>query len=268
PDLISFPMFASFDDQGRLFVFESTGVNTMGTEKMLAEPSYHIRLLEDTDGDGEFDKSTIYVDKVPLPMGGTFYQGSLYAAAPPNLMRYTDTDNDGKADKQEVILNGWVLNANAATLHGPFMGPDGWLYLCDARRGFDIKTKEGVQLKGKSARIWRCRPDGTGLEAMSGGGFDNTIEMVFMPGGETIGTMTYFTDPQNGQRDARMHWVEGGVYPKYNSVIDEDQLKLTGDLMPVMTRLPRRAHSRLLRYRGDGLGEDYDGNLFSAVFNP
>ncbi len=266
-DLISFPMFASFDDQGRLFVFESTGVNTMGTEKMLAEPSYHIRLLEDTDADGKFDKSSIYVDKVPLPMGGAFYQGSLYAAAPPNLMRYTDTDNDGKADKEEVILNGWVLNANAATLHGPFMGPDGWLYLCDARRGFDIKSKEGAQLKGKSARIWRCRPDGTGLEAMSGVGFDNTIEMVFMPGGETIGTMTYFTDPQNGQRDALMHWVEGGVYPKYNSVIDEDQLKLTGDLMPVMTKLPRIAHSGLLRYRGDGLGEGYDGNLFSAVFN-
>ncbi len=267
PDLISFPMFASFDDQGRLFVFESTGVNTMGTEKMLAEPSYHIRLLEDSDGDGKFDKSSIYVDSIPLPMGGTFYQGSLYAAAPPNLMRYTDTDNDGKADKKEVILNGWVLNANAATLHGPFMGPDGWLYLCDARRSFDIKTKEGTQLKGKGARIWRCRPDGTGLESVAGGGFDNTIEMVFMPGGETIGTMTYFTDPQNGQRDALMHWVEGGVYPKYNSVIDEDQLKLTGELMPVMTKLPRIAHSGLLRYRGDGLGQDYDGDLFSAVFN-
>lgn len=267
PDLISFPMFASFDDQGRLFVFESTGVSTMGTEKMLAEPSYHIRLLEDSDGDGKFDKSTIYVDSIPLPMGGTFYQGSLYAAAPPNLMRYTDTDNDGIADKKDVILNGWVLNANAATLHGPFMGPDGWLYLCDARRGFDITTKEGAQLKGKGARIWRCRPDGTGLESVAGGGFDNTIEMVFMPGGETIGTMTYFTDPQNGQRDALMHWVEGGVYPKYNCVIDEDQLKLTGDLMPVMTKLPRIAHSGLLRYRGEGLGKEYNGNLFSAVFN-
>ena len=266
-DLIAFPMFASFDNQGRLFVFESTGVNTMGTEKMLAEPSYHIRLLEDLDGDGKFDKSSIYVDSIPLPMGGTFYQGSLYAAAPPHLMRYTDTDNDGKADKKEVILDGWVLNANAATLHGPFMGPDGWLYLCDARRSFDIKTKEGTQLQGKGARIWRCRPDGTGLESLAGGGFDNTIEMVFMPAGETIGTMTYFTDPQNGQRDALMHWVEGGVYPKYNSVIDEDQLKLTGELMPVMTKLPRIAHSGLLRYRGDGLGADYDGDLFSAVFN-
>lgn len=266
-DHLSFPMFASFDDRGRLFVFESTDVNTMGTEKMLAEPSYYIRLLEDHNGDGKFDKSTIYVDSIPLPMGGTFYQGSLYAAAPPHLMRYTDTDNDGVADKKEVILTGWVLHANAATLHGPFMGPDGWLYLCDARRSFDITTKEGSKLQGKGARIWRCRPDGSGLESLAGGGFDNTIEMVFMPGGETIGTMTYFTDPQDGQRDALMHWVEGGVYPKYNSVIDEDRLKLTGELMPVMTKLPRIAHSGLLRYRGDELREEYNGNLFSAVFN-
>jgi len=267
PDLISYPMFASFDDRGRLFVFESTGVNTMGTEEMLKNPTYHIRLLEDTDSDGTFDKSSIFVDNVPLPMGGTFYQGSLYAAAPPNLMRYTDTDDDGVADEKEVLLSGWVLNANAATLHGPFMGPDGWLYLCDARRGFDITTKEGVNLKGKGARIWRCRPDGSGLESMAGGGFDNSIEMVFMPGGETIGTMTYFTDPKDGQRDAIMHWVEGGVYPKYNSVIDEDNLKLTGELMPSMTKLPRIAHAGLVRYRGDQLGEGFDGNLFSAVFN-
>ncbi len=78
------------------------------------------------------------------------------------------------------------------------MGPDGWFYMADARRGFEIKTKEGDSLKGKGARIWRCRPDGTGLESMSGGGFDNSVEIAFMPSGETLGTMTYFTDPQAG----------------------------------------------------------------------
>ena len=75
-----------------------------------------------------------------------------------------DTDCDGVADKREVLLTGWTLNANAATLSGPFFGPDGWMYMADARRGFEIKNKEGPVLKGKGARIWRCRPDGTGLE--------------------------------------------------------------------------------------------------------
>ncbi|MEX2595087.1 MAG: PVC-type heme-binding CxxCH protein [Anditalea sp.] len=267
PELLSFPMFASFDDRGRLFVFESTGPNTMGTEAMLNNPPYHIRLLEDLSGDGVFDKSTIFADSIPLPMGGEFYQGSLYIAAPPNLERLTDTNGDGIADEREVILTGWTLNSNAATLSGPFIGPDGWLYLADARRGFEIQRKEGDVVKGKGARIWRCRPDGTGLEAMAGGGFDNSIEVIFTPSGETIGTMTYFMDPQDGQRDALMHWVEGGVYPKPNQVIQEDNLKLTGELMPVMTKFPRVSPAGLMRYRDAAFGSEFTGNLFSAEFN-
>lgn len=267
PDLISYPMFATFDDRGRLFVFESTGPNTMGTENMLKEPSYHIRILEDTNGDGKFDKSYIYADKLPLPMGGTYFQGSLYVTAAPHLLRLTDTDGDGIADKREEILSGWVLNANAATLSGPFIGPDGWLYMADARRGFDIQSKEGERLNGSSARIWRSLPDGSRLEPMSGGGFDNSIEIAFMPSGETLGTMTYFTDPRDGQRDALMHWVEGGVYPKPHQVVQDDGLLLTGELMPVMTKLPRVAPSGLMRYEGSRWGADYSGNLFSAEFN-
>ncbi|MBX2920553.1 MAG: HEAT repeat domain-containing protein [Chitinophagaceae bacterium] len=266
PALISYPMFASFDHQGRLFLCESTG-ETFSTEDHLKKPPYHIRLLEDRDGDGRFEKSTIFADSLTYPKGAVFFQGSLYVAAAPDLVKLTDTDGDGIADKRETLLSGWVLHANAAAFGGPFMGPDGWLYLTDARRGFDITTKEGKELKGRGARIWRCRPDGSGLESFSGGGFDNAVELVFMPGGETIGTMTYFTDPMNGFRDALMHWVYGGVYPKPEQAIEADHLKLTGDLMPVMTKLPRIAHSGLMRYEGPAWGDAFKGNLFSAQFN-
>src|SRR5690554_6633851 len=88
-----------------------------------------------------------------------------------------------------------------------------------------------------------------------------------MPGGDPIGTMTYFRDPANGQRDALMDWVYGGVYPKYNAVIDEDQLKLTGDLMPVVTKMPRVAPSGIVRFRGDHWGKAWEGEWFSAIFN-
>ncbi|MFT3751127.1 MAG: HEAT repeat domain-containing protein [Agriterribacter sp.] len=264
--LLSYPMFASFDNNGRLFVFESSGKTTT-TEDILENPAFIIRVLEDEDGDGFFDKSKIFADKIPYPMGGTFYQGSLYVAAPPNLIRFTDTDADGVADKRDIILSGWTLHHNAATLSGPFMGPDGWFYMADARRGFNIKTKEGDSLKGKGARIWRCRPDGTGLESVSGGGFDNAVEIAFMPSGETLGTMTYFTDPQGGFRDAIMHWVEGGVYPKPQEVIEADHLKLTGALMPVMTKLARVSHAGVMRYRGNTFGKAFNGNLFTAQFN-
>ena len=266
PGMISYPMFASFDGEGRLFVFESDG-SSPTNQSMLKEPPYHVRLLEDTDGDGKFDKSKIFADSLSFPKGGVFYNGSLYVTSSPDLLRLTDTNGDGVADKREVVLTGWVLNSNGALLGGPFLGPDGRLYMTDARRGFDITTKEGVNLKGNTARIWRCRPDGSGLESMAGGGFDNSIELAFMPSGETVGTMTYFIEPQAGLRDAIMHWVEGGTYPKNNPVIEKDKFILTGDLMPVMNKMARVAPSGIMRYRGNTMGKEYQGSLFSAEFN-
>lgn len=265
PYLVSYPMLGTIDDRGRLFVCESSG-NTLNDQQMAKNPDYVIRMLEDTNGDGIYDQSKIFARNLTLPAGAVWYRGSLYVASPPDLLRFTDTDGDGIADRREVIVTGWTMASNAASLHGPFLGPDGWLYLTDGRHGYNIKTKEGTVLKGEASRIWRVRPDGTGLEWVAGGGFDNPVELIFTVAGETIGTMTYFTDPMNGQRDALLHFVEGGVYPKWYSVVSE--FKRTGDLMPVMTKFARIAPAGLVRYRSPSFGGEYEGNLFSAQFNP
>jgi putative membrane-bound dehydrogenase-like protein len=265
-DLVSYPMMATFDDRGRLFVCESSG-NTLNNKQMAANPDYRIRLLEDHDGNGRFDQSKVFTDKLTLPAGAVWYRNSLYVASPPDVFRFEDTNGDGVADVKEVIVTGWKMSANAASLHGPIFGPDGYLYLTDGRHGFDIKTKDGRQYKGLGSRIWRVRPDGTGLEWISGGGFDNPIEVDFTTSGETIGTMTYFKDPENGERDALLHFVEGGVYPKtYQQVMGE--FKQTGELMPVMTKFARIAPAGILRYRNHAFGGEYQSNLFTAQFNP
>src|SRR5688500_11061097 len=69
--MLTYPMFASFDGHCRLFVFESDG-SSPSTEDMFKRPSYFIRLLEDTDGDGVFDKSKIFADSLTYPKGGVF----------------------------------------------------------------------------------------------------------------------------------------------------------------------------------------------------
>lgn len=267
PDLIDYPMFAMADETGRLFVFESTGNVYDKTEDALNNPQFRINLLEDLDGDGMYDKSTIFADKVGFPQGGVFYKGSLYASSAPDLLKFTDTNGDGVADKREVILSGWVLNVNANSLIGPFMAPDGWLYLTSAIEGFDVTTKEGEHLKGETARVWRLRPDGSNLQWISAGGMNNPVGLTFTAASEVLGTQTYFTDPKAGQRDALMHWTEGGIYPKPNSNITRDKLPLTGDLMPVVTKYSRVAPSGISRYRNSLLGEGYRDNLFSAQFN-
>lgn len=267
PDLVDYPMFSTLDESGRLFVFESTGNVYKETEDAIRDPKFRIRLLEDLDGDGVYDKSTIYADKIGFPQGGVFYRGSLYASSAPDLLKLTDTDGDGVADQREVLLSGWTLNVNANSLVGPFMAPDGWLYMTSAIMGFDVKTQEGVQLKGETSRIWRLRPDGSGLEWIAAGGMNNPVELAFTPAGEAIGTETYFTDPKAGERDALVYWTEGGVYPKPNSNIDRDSLVRTGDLMPVVSKYSRVAPSGIASYRGSALGEDFRNNLFSAQFN-
>lgn len=267
PDLVDYPMFGTVDETGRLFLFESIGDVYENTEDALAHPQFRINLLEDVDSDGKYDKSTIFADKVGFPQGGVFYKGSLYATSAPDLLKFTDTDGDGVADRREVLLSGWVLNVNANSLIGPFMGPDGWLYMTSAIEGFDVMTQEGKRLQGETARIWRVRPDGSDLEWISAGGMNNPVELSFTEAAEPIGTETYFTDPKAGQRDALVYWVEGGVYPKPNSNIDRDQLVRTGELMPVVSKYSRVAPSGIGRYRHTALGEDFQDNLFSAQFN-
>ena len=98
-DLVSYPMMATFDDRGRLFICESSG-NTLNNDQMAANPDYKIRLLEDRDGDGVFDQGKVFAEKLTLPAGAVWYRNSLYVASPPDLLRFEDTNGDGVADVQ------------------------------------------------------------------------------------------------------------------------------------------------------------------------
>jgi putative membrane-bound dehydrogenase-like protein len=264
PGLTAYPMFMAFDDMGRLYIAESTGKDLSGKE-MAAAPECQILRLVDSDGNGIYDTRTVFATELSLPMGVLWHNGALFVASPPDFLRFDDTNNDGVADKRTVLLTGWNV-LNTASLHGPFLGPDGWLYLTHGRHGYKIQTKEGPVLEGMAARIWRCRPDGTGLERFAGGGFDNPVELVFTRAGQMLGTMTYFTDPRHGQRDALMHWVWGGVYPKPHEVTGE--FLQTGPLLPTMTKFARIAPAGFLQYQGGAFGDEYRGQLFSAQFNP
>lgn len=98
PGMVTYPMFATLDNDGRLFVIESSG-HTTSTEDVLQNPTFSILLLEDADDDGVFDKRSVFADKLPYPMGGSFYEGSFYAAVPPDVVRFTDSDGDNVVTK-------------------------------------------------------------------------------------------------------------------------------------------------------------------------
>lgn len=264
PPLVEHPVMACFDDQGRLYVAESAGTNFKAAELLKQLPDRIIR-LEDTDGDGKFDKSTVFADKLSFPQGVCWHDGALYVASPPSVWRFVDTDGDGKADKREELVSKFGFIGNAADVHGPVLGPDGRLWWCDGRHGHDIEMADGVKTKGKAARVFRMKSDGTDLEVFCGGGMDNPVEVAFTPEGEPIVTLTFLTDPKDGLRDGLLHAVEGGIYPKPHDCIRE--FKRTGDLLPPLTHMGVAAPSGIMRYRGAAFGREYHDNFFSVLFN-
>jgi putative membrane-bound dehydrogenase-like protein len=246
PPLVAHPMMACFDDRGRLFVAESAGRNVDREELEKTLPNF-VRLLEDTDGDGRFDRSGVFADCMTLPMGGLWLDGSLLVASPPYIWRLTDTDDDGRADRREVLVGQFGYTGNAASIHGPFLGPDGRIYWCDGRHGHRILDASGeVRTEGQAARIFSCRPDGSDVEVVCGGGMDNPVEVDFTPEGEMLGTVNLFYRKRG---DCLVHWVEGGAYPRYDQQSVVAELKRTGDLLPPVLDLGHVAVSGTVRYR-------------------
>src|SRR5258705_13909649 len=102
----SFLMFAALDDRGRLFVAESSGLD-LYAELQKQTRKCRVRMLEDRDGDGVYERSVIFKDQLVFPMGVACREGKVYVPDPPDLLVLEDTDGDGVADKQTKILSGF-----------------------------------------------------------------------------------------------------------------------------------------------------------------
>jgi putative membrane-bound dehydrogenase-like protein len=266
PPLVDRPITADFDEQGRLYVSDSSGSNENVNEQLKKKPHRVLR-LEDTDGDGKFDRRTVFADQMMFPEGTMWYAGSLYVSAPPSIWKLTDTDGDGVADQRVEWFKGKTLTGCANDLHGPYLGPDGWIYWCKgafAKQTYDRPGKPPFVTR--AAHIFRCRPDGTGLEPVMTGGMDNPVDVVFTPGGERIFTTTFFQHPGGGQRDGLIHAIYGGIYGKDHDPIYEHPWT-SPHLMPVMVHMGAAAPAGLVRYESAVFGPEYRDNLFACQFN-
>lgn len=264
--LVDRPIVASFDEQGRLYVADSSGSNDK-VEQQLKEKPHRIVRLEDTDGDGRFDRQTVFADKMMFPEGCMWHSGSLYVSAPPSIWKLTDTDGDGVADQRIEWFQGKTLTGCANDLHGPYLGPDGWIYWTKgafARQTYDRGSQP--PLVTRAAHIFRARPDGTGIEPVMTGGMDNPVDVVFTPNGERIFTTTFLQTPGGGKRDGLIHAIYGGIYGKDHDPIYEHPW--TGpSLMPVLTHMGAAAPAGLTRYESRVFGPEYQDNLFACQFN-
>ena len=265
PPLVERPMIVDMDDQGYLYVAESSGSND-DVQKQLAERPHSILRLEDEDGDGRYDRRTVFADKMMLPEGVLWHDGSVYVSAPPSIWKLTDTDGDGRADRREEWFDAKTLTNCANDLHGPYLGLDGWIYW--TKGSFAEQTYErpgGDPFVTRAAHVFRRRPGGGPVEPVLTGGMNNPVEVAFTPEGERLLTSTFVVHPQLGRRDGILHAVYGGVYGKVHSVTDSHPT--TGGYLSVMTHMGAAAPVGLARYESETFGEDYRGRLFVTSFN-
>ncbi len=112
---IASPVAMSFDENGRLFVVEMIDYS----ERREETPHLgRIRMLEDTDGDGVYDKSTVFADNLPWPTAVFCYDGGIFVGATPDILYLKDTDGDGKADVRETVFTGFAEGVKRINVQG------------------------------------------------------------------------------------------------------------------------------------------------------
>lgn len=197
----------------RLAAFEKHKDQFEGGMEWFTKVSDQIRLLEDTDGDGRADKSSVFA-KFNEPLDGLAAgviarDGDVYVTCIPHLWLMRDEDGDGVADVRKSLHRGFGVN-NAFLghdLHGLAWGPDGRLYFSVGDRGYNLMNHEGEHLYGpRRGAVFRCDPDGSNLEVVHTG-LRNPQELAF----DELGNL--FAADNNcdkGDLSRLVYVVEGG----------------------------------------------------------
>lgn len=121
PDIAA-PIQMRWDSHGRLWVSCSTTYPHVYPGN---EPNDKLVILEDTDGDGRADKSTVFADNLHMPLSFEFGDGGVYVSEMPHLTFIKDTDGDGKADLRRQLLTGFGTEDSHHALHDFAWTPDG-----------------------------------------------------------------------------------------------------------------------------------------------
>ena len=146
--LVLDPVSFAFGPDGKLWVVE------MG-DYPLGPKGGQVRVLEDVDGNGTFDKATQFLE-VPYPTGVLPWKKGALVLAPPNLFYAEDTDGDGIADIRENLYTGFVEGNQQHRANGLIYGLDNWIYIANGDSGGmirSVKTGKEVNISGRDLRI-------------------------------------------------------------------------------------------------------------------
>lgn len=177
--MIDEPVTIAWDGNGRMYVAEMStymqDVNGTGTNRSISK----IKLLEDLDGDGKMDKSTVFIDslllpRMILPLENELIVNETYSY---DLWSYQDTNNDGVADKKERVY--YNPNPRSGNLEhqqsGLIWNLDNWVYTTYNPMRFRFKNKEVMvdSLDIMPRGQWGLTQDEMGIMYYSSAGAEN-----------------------------------------------------------------------------------------------
>ena len=311
------PVAFSIDEKGRFYVAEtfrhSAGVGDIrgimdwldeelaasSLDDRLAEMKRHlgpkiedwkinterVKLLEDRDGDGKVDHSTVFADGFTDPLDGIgagllARNGRVYFANIPSLWMLQDTNGDGVADLRRSMHRGYGVRIGflGHDLHGLCFGPDGRLYFSIGDRGASVISDGKTVGRTDCGAVYRCNPDGSELE-MFAYGLRNPQELAF----DQYGNL--WTGDNNSDSGDKARWVyvvEGGdsgwrigyqflENPYSRGPFNAEKLwhpQHSGQAAYIVPPIANIANgpSGLAYYPGSGLPKGYEGHFFLVDF--
>ncbi len=164
--LVKDPIALDWGADGKLWVVEM-GDYPLGVDGK-GKPGGIVRFLEDTNGDGVYDKASTFLDGLPFPTGVMPWRSGVLVAAAPDIFYAEDRDGDGKADHRELLFTGFGQGNQQHRLNGFDLGLDGWVYGANGDSGGTIRSVKTGKIVNIQGRDFRFQPDTGEFEAESG----------------------------------------------------------------------------------------------------
>jgi putative heme-binding domain-containing protein len=211
PDIVN-PIAMTFDDRGRIWVTESVEY----PRKSAGPGRDHVKILEDTDGDGRADKVTVFAEGLNIPTGVAVGYGGVWVMNAPDLLFLRE--KDGKEISREVVVTGFGRTDTHELPNSLTWGPDGWLY---GLNGVFNHCK--VQSNGKTfdftCAMWRIHPRTREFQVVCEG-TSNPYGLVWDSEGSALVSACHWAT------DHIWHFVETGYYNRQAGAYPPFTLKI------------------------------------------
>jgi len=170
--LVRSPVAVDFDENGRMYVVEYRDYNQFANPEGAAIRGC-IKLLDDTDGDGAYDKATVFAADLESPVAVACWDGGVFVGVVPDLWYFKDTDGDGKADVKRKVLTGFDRDkAGEAMLNSFRWGADNRFHIATGPAGGNLRAPDKPDTKPIAIRRQNILfdPRTGAFEPTSGGG--------------------------------------------------------------------------------------------------